>query len=260
MIPRKSQGDTWTPLWLLCLFPHWDNCGLILANVQGKGTIWQKGIGSSSNHHFEVRAVGCTTFWIFHFYPTQIYHLRYRSGPIFFHMFIFTSSLHTVIFGPIQNVPSTWRIIPVSKWLGTPIYKPFRSFGRGITSVRGLTITMVINHLQVLGWSWWLEVIFEPEPNWFSCQGRPHEIPARFGKTQVRSPGLWIKTSLKLGLLQQKTLNLNFKRKSKSKSPGRENSGFLLVFDELISEGLLVGGWTNPLEKYYIVKMEIFPK
>ena len=39
------------------------------------------------------------------------------------------------------------------KWLVTPIYKPFRPFIRGITPVRGLTITMVINHLQVLGWS-----------------------------------------------------------------------------------------------------------
>ena len=26
---------------------------------------------------------------------------------------------------------TTWRIIPVSKWLVTPIYKPFRPFGRG---------------------------------------------------------------------------------------------------------------------------------
>ena len=46
---------------------------------------------------------------------------------------------------------STRRIIPVSKWLVTPIYKPFRPFGRGTTPVRGLTIIMVINHLQVLG-------------------------------------------------------------------------------------------------------------
>ena len=30
-------------------------------------------------------------------------------------------------------------IIPVSKWLVTPIYKPFRPFIRGITPVRGLT-------------------------------------------------------------------------------------------------------------------------
>ena len=40
-----------------------------------------------------------------------------------------------------------WRIIPVSKWLVTPIYKPFRPFVRGITLLRGLTITMVINYL-----------------------------------------------------------------------------------------------------------------
>ena len=33
----------------------------------------------------------------------------------------------------------TWRIIPVSKWLVTPIYKPIRPFIRGITPVRGLT-------------------------------------------------------------------------------------------------------------------------
>ena len=34
---------------------------------------------------------------------------------------------------------STWRIIPVSRWLVTPIYKPFRPFIRGITPFRGLT-------------------------------------------------------------------------------------------------------------------------
>ncbi len=34
---------------------------------------------------------------------------------------------------------SAWRIIPVSKWLVTPIYKPFRPFIRGITPFRGLT-------------------------------------------------------------------------------------------------------------------------
>ena len=53
-------------------------------------------------------------------------------------------SLH--LFTLVDN-NGTWRIIPVSKWLVTPIYKPFRPFGRGITPVRGLTITMVINHL-----------------------------------------------------------------------------------------------------------------
>ena len=40
----------------------------------------------------------------------------------------------------------TWRIIPVSKWLVTPIYKPFSPFGRGITLLRD-RLTMVINHL-----------------------------------------------------------------------------------------------------------------
>ena len=39
----------------------------------------------------------------------------------------------------IFPVSTTWRIIPVSKWLVAPIYKPFRPFGRGITPVRGLT-------------------------------------------------------------------------------------------------------------------------
>ena len=33
----------------------------------------------------------------------------------------------------------TWRIIPVSKLLVTPIYKPFSPFGRGISLLRGLT-------------------------------------------------------------------------------------------------------------------------
>ena len=33
----------------------------------------------------------------------------------------------------------TWRIIPFSKWLITFIYKPFRSFGRRTTPVRGFT-------------------------------------------------------------------------------------------------------------------------
>ena len=46
---------------------------------------------------------------------------------------------------------SAWRIIPISKSLVTPIYQPFRPFGSGTTLLRGLTITMVINHLQVLG-------------------------------------------------------------------------------------------------------------
>ena len=32
----------------------------------------------------------------------------------------------------------TWKIIPDTKWLVTPIYKPFRPFVRGTTLPRGL--------------------------------------------------------------------------------------------------------------------------
>jgi len=39
--------------------------------------------------------------------------------------------------GTYTKGPPTWRIIPFSKWLVTPIYKPFRPFGMGI----------LINHL-----------------------------------------------------------------------------------------------------------------
>ena len=51
---------------------------------------------------------------------------------------------------PCPKVPGnpTWRIIPVSKELATLIYEPFIPIGRGPTTLlRGLTITMVINHL-----------------------------------------------------------------------------------------------------------------
>ena len=41
----------------------------------------------------------------------------------------------------------TWRIIPVSKWLVTPIYKPFRPFIRGITPFRGFFHQTVQNRL-----------------------------------------------------------------------------------------------------------------
>ena len=34
---------------------------------------------------------------------------------------------------------STWRIIPLSAWLVSTIYQPFRPFGRGTTLLRGLT-------------------------------------------------------------------------------------------------------------------------
>ena len=43
--------------------------------------------------------------------------------------------------GPPLRIPwlVTWRIIPLSKSLVTPIYKPFSPFGRAITLHRELT-------------------------------------------------------------------------------------------------------------------------
>ena len=52
---------------------------------------------------------------------------------------------NVVSVGPHEQFMSTWRIL-------TLIYNPFRPFGRGPTTLlRGLTITMVVDHLQVLG-------------------------------------------------------------------------------------------------------------
>ena len=39
--------------------------------------------------------------------------------------------------GNFPTLVVAWRIIPVSKWLVTPIYKPFSPFGRGITRSLG---------------------------------------------------------------------------------------------------------------------------
>ena len=66
---------------------------------------------------------------------------------------------------------TTWRIIPHSKWLVTPMYKPFRPFARGTTLLRGLTHhgTTGINHLlsgmifQVVCLRWSKEVTCIPE-------------------------------------------------------------------------------------------------
>ena len=45
----------------------------------------------------------------------------------------------------------TWRIIPVSKYLVTPIYKPWSSaIWKGNNPIlRGLKLSMVINHVSV---------------------------------------------------------------------------------------------------------------
>ena len=53
----------------------------------------------------------------------------------------------------IENCDPFFSITPVSKWLGSP---PYISHEKAICKgnnpiLRGLTITMVINHLQVMG-------------------------------------------------------------------------------------------------------------
>ena len=48
----------------------------------------------------------------------------------------------------------SWRIIPFSKWLGSPIYKPWSSAiwkGSHIALLKGDLPTVVISHLQVMG-------------------------------------------------------------------------------------------------------------
>ena len=49
----------------------------------------------------------------------------------------------------VSFLEGTWRITPLSKWLVIGV-KPFTT---RLTLLRGLTITMVTNHLQVMGWS-----------------------------------------------------------------------------------------------------------
>ena len=61
-----------------------------------------------------------------------------------------------IIFQPsiFRGYVSFGGILGVSKWLVTPIYRPWKgTFGRRTTLLGGLTITMVIHHLQVMGWS-----------------------------------------------------------------------------------------------------------
>ena len=75
----------------------------------------------------------------------RVYHLesRWRNS----HVLVYHGPLLTHLVRVAPSTFTTWRIILVSKWLVTPIYKPFRPFVRGITLLRGLTITMVINYL-----------------------------------------------------------------------------------------------------------------
>ena len=53
---------------------------------------------------------------------------------------------------------TTWRIIPVSKWLVTPIYKPIRPFGRGITLHRKIYGCFQKYWYPKIGWGlYWIE-------------------------------------------------------------------------------------------------------
>ena len=53
------------------------------------------------------------------------------------------------VLSPQLSLDPTWRIIPVRKYLVTPVYKPFSSpFGRGIIPFWEDLRTMVINHLH----------------------------------------------------------------------------------------------------------------
>ena len=86
---------------------------------------------------------------------------------------------------------TAWRIIPVSKRLVTPIYKPFRPFGRGPTTLlRGRTLTMVtkwddppsVNPLCFLHFSRFFKASLKP--NLFLH-------PNSRSRGELRENGLW---------------------------------------------------------------------
>ena len=49
--------------------------------------------------------------------------------------------------GSTVNFTSTWRIIPISKWLGSPLFISHLAHLEGESSYIGNLLTMVINHL-----------------------------------------------------------------------------------------------------------------
>ena len=57
------------------------------------------------------------------------------------------------------RVQHTWRIIPVSKWLVNPIYKPWNAHLEGEQPYLGDLLTMVINHLLtgMILQAWWCD-------------------------------------------------------------------------------------------------------
>ena len=64
---------------------------------------------------------------------------------------LFSGAFAVSFLGRVYATKATWRLIPVSKWLVTPIYKPFSPFGRGITLLRGLTDHLLT--IYYMGWS-----------------------------------------------------------------------------------------------------------
>ncbi len=66
--------------------------------------------------------------------------------------------------GPQSHfIMATWRIIPVSKWLVTPVYKPRKGHLEGVPQpYLGDLLTMVINHLLN---GMILQVVNLPPPN-----------------------------------------------------------------------------------------------
>ena len=119
-------------------FPHFINCqrswSILTSSILG--------LNEESNLN-RVLGGGFNCFWSVHPYLAKIFNLmsiffRWVGPPptrvLKWEFLIRTGSTLC----PTPTGP-TWRIIPVSKRSVTPIYKPLRPFGRGITPVRGLT-------------------------------------------------------------------------------------------------------------------------
>ena len=70
---------------------------------------------------------------------------------------VLASTIREMDIGPLEGLmvgtrPNCdARIVPVSKWLATSIYKPSKGHLEGEQPYLGDLLTMVINYLQVLG-------------------------------------------------------------------------------------------------------------
>ena len=90
----------------------------------------------------------------------HIFHSPQKNTQTTQFSWLFPNSFLPPTFPPKNNQTrwknTTWRIIPVSNWLGS---HPFISHKKAICTgshnpiLRGLMITMVINHLRYLGWA-----------------------------------------------------------------------------------------------------------